>query len=60
MRKNDFRVGRLVVAASDATTGNVNLTTAFTYDMPVAIQAPSPDQVGEGGLPFPIPSLTAP
>ena len=60
VRKNDFRVGRLVVAASDATTGNVNLTTAFTYDMPVAIQAPSPDQVGEGGLPFPIPSLTAP
>jgi hypothetical protein len=60
VRKNDFRLGRLVVAASDATTGNVNVTTAFTYDMPVAIQAPSPDQVTEGGLPFPIPSLTAP
>jgi hypothetical protein len=60
VRKNDFRLGRLELAATDPTTGSVNVTTTFAYDTPVAIQAPPADQVTEGGLPFPIPSLSLP
>ena len=60
VRQSDNRPAKVTVNINGGAQGSIAIVIGATYDAPVSIAAPSPDQVTEGGgtgLPFPLPSI---
>lgn len=62
-RVSDYRPAKVTINLNGGDQGTLAVVIGATYDAPVSIAAPSPDQVTEGtgtGLPFPLPSIGTP